>query len=62
MENNEVTLIFEYDDALINWEDFPERQVQVGESRYIFPKNRFAEMAFIVNDFKKENKKVTVII
>ena len=62
MEKSEVTLIFEYDESYIDWKEFPERQVQVGESRYIFPKNRFAEMAFIVNDFKQQGKKVTVII
>lgn len=63
MESNEVVLIFDYDKTLIDWEAFPEsQQIQVGETQYIFPKKRFAEMAFIVNDFKKENKKVKVII
>ena len=37
-------------------------QAAIDETGYVFPKKRFAEMVYIVNDFKKLNKKVIVFI
>lgn len=61
MEEEFVTLIFDYENK-IDWDKYPEQKMQISDTYYVFPKKRFAEMAYIVNDFKKLNKKVIVFI
>lgn len=61
MEEEFVTLVFDYENK-VNWDKYPEQQIQLSNTYYVFPKKRFAEMAYIVNDFKQLNKKVIVFI
>ena len=61
MEEEFVTLIFDYENK-IDWDKYPEQKMQINDTYYVFPKKRFAEMVYIVNDFKKLNKKVIVFI
>ena len=61
MEEEFVTLVFDYENK-VDWDKYPEQKIQLSNTQYVFPKKRFAEMAYIVNDFKKFNKKVIVFI
>lgn len=61
MEEDFVILVFDYDNK-IDWDKYPEQKIEISNTYYILPKYRFAEMAYIVNDFKQLNKKVIVFI
>mgnify|MGYP003304808463 FL=1 len=61
MEEEFVTLVFDYENK-VDWGKYPEQKIQLSNTYYVFPKKRFAEMAYIVNDFKQLNKKVIVFI
>lgn len=61
MEEEFVTLVFDYENK-VDWDKYPEQKIQLSNTYYVFSKKRFAEMAFIVNDFKQLNKKVIVFI
>ena len=61
MEEEFVTLVFDYENK-VDWDKYPEQKIQLSNTYYVFPKKCFAEMAYIVNDFKQLNKKVIVFI
>lgn len=61
MEEEFVTLVFDYENK-VDWDKYSEQKIQLSNTYYVFPKKRFAEMAYIVNDFKQLNKKVIVFI
>lgn len=61
MEEDFVILVFDYDNK-VDWDKYPEQKIKISDTYYILPKYRFAEMTYIVNDFKQLSKKVIVFI
>lgn len=60
MEKEIIYVIYDMEEK-INWNEFP-NQYLYKDGIYYVPKKRFVEMPYIVNDLKKENTKVIVII